>query len=192
MRAAIYARFSSDKQKESSIEDQMRNGERRAAREGWAITHRYADRAISGTTAERPDYQQMLRDAKGKQFDVLLVDDFSHLSRDSVETEQARRRLVHWGLRVIGVSDGIATSQKGHKLQLSFKGMMNEVFIDELKDKIKRGMEGQAKRCYWNGGRLYGYRLVEVTDPTRLNQYGKSAKIGTRLEPDPEQARWVK
>ena len=97
MRVALYARYSSDNQKESSITDQFRNCETRDAREGWTITARYEDKAIGGTTAERPGYQQLLKDAKAKHFDVVLVDDFSRLSRDSVESEQARRRFMHWG-----------------------------------------------------------------------------------------------
>jgi hypothetical protein len=51
----------------------------------------------------------------------VLIDDFSRLSRDSVETETARRRLVHWGVRLVGVTDGIDTSSKGHKMLSGFK-----------------------------------------------------------------------
>jgi hypothetical protein len=57
----MYARYSSEHQKESSIEDQFRNCEQYAARQGWTVTHRYEDKAISGSTAERPGYQRMLR-----------------------------------------------------------------------------------------------------------------------------------
>ncbi|MDE3218978.1 MAG: recombinase family protein [Nitrospirota bacterium] len=89
-RVALYARYSSKNQKESSITDRFRNCEQRAAREGWTIMARYEDKAITGTTAERPGYQQLLTDAKAKQFDIVLVDDFSRLSRDSMESEQAR------------------------------------------------------------------------------------------------------
>src|SRR5215472_12331948 len=106
IRCAIYARFSSDRQKESSIDDQVRNCEHRAAREGWTVTHRYADRAISGSTAERPGYQQMLADAKAKQFEVLLVDDLSRLNRDLEDQIRTRKRLNHWGVRIVSVSDG--------------------------------------------------------------------------------------
>ncbi len=144
MHVAIYARYSSENQRETSITDQFRNCEQYAARQGWTITSRYEDKAISGSTAERPGYQQMLKDAQAHLFDVLLIDDFSRLSRDQVETEQARRRMVHWKVRLIGVSDGIDTAAKGHKLLSGFKGIMNEVFLDDLKDKVSRGMVGQA------------------------------------------------
>src|SRR5262245_25461245 len=112
MRVAFYGRFSSDKQKDSSIEDQYRNCEQRASREGWTITARYADRAISGTTTERKEYQQMVDDAKAKQFEVLLVDDLSRLNRDLEDQIRTRKRLNHWGVRIVGVSDGYDTDQK--------------------------------------------------------------------------------
>ena len=80
----------------------------------------------------------MLTDAKAKQFEVLLVDDFSRLSRDSIETETARRRLVHWGVRLIGVSDGIDTQHEGHELLSGFKGIMNQNSNTELRKRIKR------------------------------------------------------
>lgn len=130
--------------KESSITDQFRNCEQRASREGWTITARYEDKAISGTTSERKGYQQLLTDAKANQFDIVLVDDFSRLSRNSMEAEQTRRRFVHWGVRLIGISDGIDTADKGHKMLSGFKSIMNEQFITDMKDKIARGDAGTS------------------------------------------------
>ena len=146
MNVALYARYSSDKQKKSSIEDQFRNCETRATREGWTITARYKDEAISGTEDEsgRPGYKALLAAAKAKAFDIVLVDDFSRLSRGSRESEQARRRFVHWGVRLIGVNDGIDTATKGHELMSGIKSAVNQHFVSELKDKISRGMIGQA------------------------------------------------
>ncbi len=194
MRVALYARYSSEGQREASIDDQYRNCEAYAKRQdGWTITHRYHDKAISGSQNAngRPGYRQMLTDAQARHFDVVLVDDFSRLSRDQVETETARRRLVHWNIRLIGVSDGIDTAAKGHKMLSSFKGIMNEVFLDDLRDKTRRGMVGQVLKGYHGGGRAYGYRLVPEYDPTKKDPYGQPARIGTRLEIDKEQAKWV-
>jgi site-specific DNA recombinase len=192
MRVALYARYSSENQRESSIVDQNRNCETRAAREGWTITARYEDRALSGTTSERPGYQQLLTDAKAKLFDVVLVDDFSRLSRDSSESEQARRRFVHWGVRLIGVTDGIDTNTKNHEMLSGIKGVMNQAFISDLKDKISRGMIGKALHGYHLGGRTYGYKLVPELDPTRKDPYGNPERVGTKLAIDEEQATWVR
>jgi site-specific DNA recombinase len=193
-RVALYARYSSEHQKESSIVDQYRNCETRATREGWTVTARYEDRAISGTEGEtgRPGYKALLKDAKAKQFDIVLVDDFSRLSRDTRESEQARRRLVHWGVRLIGVSDGIDTNTKNHEMLSGIKGVMNQAFISDLKDKISRGMIGKALKKYHLGGRIYGYKLVPELDPTRNDPYGNPARVGTKLAIDEEQAVWVR
>ena len=67
----------------------------------------------------------MLKDAKANAFDVLLVDSFSRLSRDSMESEQTRRRLAFWGVRLIGVSDGVDTAIEGHEIQSGVQGIMN-------------------------------------------------------------------
>lgn len=137
-RVALYARFSSDNQKDSSVTVQFRNCETRATKEGWTITHRYQDKAISGSIHVRPDHQQMLKDAEARLFDILLVDDLNRLTRDEAELIHTRRQLVYWGVRFIGLSDGFDTAQKGHKMLSSFKGIMNEVFLDDLRDKTRR------------------------------------------------------
>lgn len=192
MRVAAYMRYSSENQKETSLTDQLRNCEQYATREGWEIVERYADKAISGSTNLRPAYQQMLKDAKARVFDILLIDDFSRLSRDSIETEQVRRKFVFWGCRLIGISDGIDTASKGHKLQAGMKGLMNEIFLDDLRDKTKRGMIGQVVKGFHGGGRSYGYRLEPEYHPTQKNPYGEPCRIGTRLAIDNKQARVVR
>ena len=166
MRVALYARYSSEGQRQTSIIDQFRNCETYATHEGWTITHRYEDKAISGTKDEtgRPGYKRMLADLEAKVFDVLLIDDMSRLSRDEDEANKTRKRFLYHGARLIAVSDGIDTNHKGHKLQAKAKALTNELFLDQLKEQIKRGMVGQAQRCMWNGGRVYGYRLVPVVD----------------------------
>ena len=191
MNCALYARYSSENQREASIDDQFRNCEQYAARQGWAITHRYADKALSGSTHERPRYQQMLKDAQAKLFDVLLVDDFSRLSRDQIETEHARRRFIHWGVRLIGVTDGIDTAAKGHKMLSGFRSIVNEFYLDDLREKTTRGMIGQALKGFHCGGRAYGYKLVRELDSTQTDPYGQPDQTGTRLEIIPEQAQWV-
>ena len=135
----------------------------------------------------------MLTDAKTKHFDVLLVDDFSRLSRDSNEAEQTRRRLVHWGVRLIGCSDGIDTQDKGHKMLAGFKGIMNEQFVSDLKDKISRGMTGKAL----GGLSLRGAESTAIssfpsrTRPRRTPTDARQ-RLATKLEIDEEQAPWVR
>lgn len=191
MRAAFYGRYSTDMQSEDSIEDQYRNCDRYAEREGWDLIERYKDEAISGTVKDRPDYQRMLADAKAGHFKVLLLDDLSRLSRDSVETQQTLKRLKYWGVRVIAVSDGFDSDSKSHKIQAGFKGMMNELFLDDLAAKTHRGLEGKALNGYNCGGRTYGYRHIKILDPIKKDAYGDPLRMGAKREIDSEQAKWV-
>ena len=74
-RAALYARYSTDKQSEMSVEDQFRVSERIALREGFEVVARFEDRAITGGTSARPGYQAMLEGARRRQFDAIVAED---------------------------------------------------------------------------------------------------------------------
>lgn len=97
MPVALYARYSSEHQREASIADQFRICERAAQSHGWTVSHRYGDKASTGSRADRPGYQRLLQEAKAGHFDVVLVDDLSRLTRDEAESIQLRRRLAFWG-----------------------------------------------------------------------------------------------
>lgn len=192
MRAATYSRYSSAAQKESSIADQQRNCHARAKADGFKVIEDYADRAISGTDSKRPGYLAMQAAAMAKEFDVLIVDDLSRLTRDTVEQERLMRRLEFQGVRIISVSDGYDSRSAARKIHRGMKGMINSIYLDDLAAKVHRGQTGQAKKGFWNGGRPYGYRLVEERDPKAIQKYGREGRIGTRLEINPEQAKVVR
>jgi site-specific DNA recombinase len=189
MKAGFYGRISTDKQRAESIDDQFRKCEQHAKREGWKITARYADLGISGSRADRPQYQAMLAAAERKEFGVLLLDDLSRLGRDQVESERAARRLKFHGVRVIAVADGYDSDGKSAKVHRGVKSLMNEIYLDDLRDKTHRGLEGQVLKQYWTGGRPYGYALHAITDPSRKDAYGNPTRIGTKLVPDKTQAK---
>jgi site-specific DNA recombinase len=106
MKAALYARFSSDLQRATSIEDQFRNCRKRTESEGWTIAATFADEAMSGSDTSRPQYQAMLAAAASGAFQILLMDDLSRLTRDAVESERVIRRLEFSGIRIVSISDG--------------------------------------------------------------------------------------
>jgi len=160
MRTAAYLRYSSDAQRDASIRDQLRNVEAHCARAAWPSPAVYQDQAISGARNDRPGYQAMLAAAESGLIDVLLVDDLSRLSRDHIESAQAIRRLKFAGVRVIGVSDGVDTARSGYKLEAGLRGLMGELYLDELAAKTHRGLMGQALDGYSAGGLPYGYRSV--------------------------------
>jgi len=194
LRAAPYARYSSEQQRAASIDDQLRNCRRRADEEGWTIVREFADRAISGADSSRPQYRDMLNAAERREFDVLLVDDLSRLARDQVESERAIRRLEFLGIRIVAIADGYDSQTKiaTRKIQRTVKGLVNEMRLDELREQVHRGLTGQAIKGYWCGGRVYGYALRPILDPTQLDPYGQPERIGTKLEIDPEQAAIVR
>lgn len=192
MHVALYARYSSEHQREASIADQFRTCERSAQSQGWTVSHRYEDKAITGSRADRPGYQRLLQEAQARRFDVLLVDDLSRLTRDEAESIQLRRRLDFWGIRLIGVSDGYDSAAKGHKLQASVRGIINELYLDDLREKTHRGLMGQALKGYSCGGRAYGYRRVPIEAPSKQDEYGRPVITAVRWEPDAEQAKWVR
>lgn len=190
MKAVIYARYSSDKQSENSIDDQIRNCERYLERHfpDYKIDECYEDRAVSGSFRLRPEYQRMLKAAEAKEFQLLLVDDLSRLNRDDVEMKTTLRRLSFWGIQVIGVSDAYDSQSKGHKIQAGMRGLMNELYLDDLREKTHRGMTGQALRGFHTGGRTYGYKHVPIFDEARQDPFGRPLVIAVKREVDPDQA----
>ena len=102
------------------------------------------------------------------------------------------RTLEFRGIRIVSTSDGYDSTSKARKITRGFKNLMNEQFLDDLRERVHRGLSGQALRGHWCGGRPYGYRLKPILDPSRLDAYGKPAQIGTQLEIDETQAAVVR
>lgn len=83
-------------------------------------------------------------------------------------------------------SDGYDSESKARKVHRGVKGLMNEIFLDDLRERVHRGLYGQAQKGYWCGGRPYGFKLKPIVDPTQRDAYGQPARIGTVLEIDGE------
>ncbi len=191
MKAAAYARFSTDKQRDASIDDQLRNCRRWAERHGAELASVFEDRGISGASKDRPGFKDMLAAADAGSFDVLLVDDLSRLSRDDVETKQTIRRFKFRGLRIVGVSDGYDSALKGEKIQATMRGLMNEMYLDDLREKTHRGLYGQAQEGNNTGGRAFGYKHVAIEHPTKLDPHGRPVVEAVRRVVDEDQAAIV-
>ncbi len=101
MKAAIYARYSTDKQSKESADDQFRVCEAIAARESLQVVNRYADRAISGGTSRRPDYQSMLEAARRREFQYIIAEDSSRLWRNMAEQAPRLAELADLGVHVV-------------------------------------------------------------------------------------------
>jgi site-specific DNA recombinase len=153
MLAAVYARYSSDLQREASIEDQVRVCRERIELEGWAYLHAYTDRAISGSTALRPAYQRLIEDARRGEFDILVAEALDRVSRDMEDVAGLFKRLRFAGIRLFTLAEG-----EIGELHVGLKGAMNSMFLRDLKAKVKRGLTGRVRQGKSAGGLAYGYQ----------------------------------
>ena len=94
LRAAIYARFSSDLQRDASIEDQIRSCREYAARQGLKVVETYSDRAVSGASLMRSGMQKLLRDGRNGVFDVVISEGLDRLSRNQADIAQIYQSLL--------------------------------------------------------------------------------------------------
>jgi DNA invertase Pin-like site-specific DNA recombinase len=190
-RCAIYARYSSDLQSPASIDDQIHLCRAYADRFGWVVITTYQDAALSGFGVEhRPGYLQLVAAALATpaRFDTVLVEDLSRLTRDTGELLRLYHRLRLKGVEIVGVSDGVASGQQGGKVHLTIKGLVNELYLDDLREKTHRGLAGQTTRGLSAGGRIFGYRTVPVETGRRGTKHTASA----RFEIDPTEADVVR
>jgi site-specific DNA recombinase len=164
MRYAIYARYSSDLQRQSSIEDQIRKCNEHGRGQGWVAVQDciYTDEAISGVSTHRPGLQRMLTAALSahRPFDVILVDDTSRISRSLSDAVQLFERLRFAGLRVIAVAQGIDTQSEQADVLVTVHGLVDSLYVKELSKKTHRGLEGAFLRGLHAGGRCFGYRSI--------------------------------
>lgn len=159
MRAVIYARYSSDQQREASIEDQIRLCRAQIEREGWEHMTNYTDRATSGASALRAGYQKLMEDARAGRFDVVVAEALDRLSRDQEDVAGLYKRLSFAGVRILTLSEGEITD-----LHVGLKGTMNALYLKDLAQKTRRGLEGRVRQGRSGGGLCYGYDVVRETD----------------------------
>ncbi len=191
-KAVIYARASTDAQDESCAQ-QIKACKAKAKELGLTIADIYEDDGISGQNIMRPKYQQMLTHANSGEFKTIIMWKLSRLGRDSVERERATRLLEAAGLRLVTVDGYDTTSDtlKNRKLIRGFKGLIDETFIDDLREEITRGQIDSFEKGFWLGGRPYGYKLVAIQDPKERDAYGNPKRIGSKLAIDKAQAKIV-
>jgi site-specific DNA recombinase len=158
-RAAIYARYSSDNQRDASIEDQVRQCRAQIDEKGWQKGEVYSDHAISGATTLRPGYQKMLEDARAGGFDVLVAEALDRLSRDQENIAGLFKQLSFAGVRLITLAEG-----EIGELHVGLKGTMNALFLKDLAQKTRRGLEGRIRQGKAGGGLCFGYDIVHNVD----------------------------
>ena len=166
MKAAIYARYSTDKQSEASLEDQVRVCERLADRHGFHVVATYRDAALSGGTTRRPGYQAMLAAARRGEFRAIVAEDTSRLWR--LLAEQAPRLAELSDLGIAVVTHDLDTRQESGAILGAVSGAMAEQYRREIGRRTKRGLEGLARQGKSAGGRAYGYIPAALSGTGRV------------------------
>ena len=160
--AVVYARFSSAKQQETSIEGQLAAARQYAEAKGYTIIKEYCDRAKTGTNDNREAFQQMLSDCSKKQFTVIIVWKVDRFGRNREEITFNKYRAKKCGVRVEYVAENIAEGPEGVILESVLEGMA-EYFSKQLSQNVKRGLLEAAKKHHVPGGGAisYGYRAAK-------------------------------
>nr|WP_244295000.1 MULTISPECIES: recombinase family protein [Paracoccus] len=159
LRAVIYARYSSDLQSASSIEDQIRLCRERAARAGWQIVGSYEDAATSGASLMRPGIQRLQQDARERRFDVVISEALDRLSRNQADIAALYQNLTFAGVAIETLAEG-----RIDEMHIGLKGTMNALFIKDLAAKTRRGLRGRVEDGKSGGGNSYGYDVVKKFD----------------------------
>lgn len=159
MNAVIYARFSSHNQREESIEGQVRECRAFAERNNIRIIKVYADRAVSGKTDNRPEFQRMIADSAKGQFEAVIVYQLDRFARNRYDSAIYKAKLKKNGVKVLSAKEHITNEPAGIILESILEGMA-EYYSAELSQKIKRGMRENALKCKVTGGNIaLGYKI---------------------------------
>lgn len=161
MNAVIYARFSSDRQREASIEGQLRECREYAARNDIVIVGEYIDRALSASkeTDKRLDFLRMIRDSSKHIFDAVLVWKMDRFARNRYDSAHYKNALKKNGVKVVSATEHITDGPEGIILESMLEGMA-EYYSAELSEKIHRGQTENALKGLNNGGSVpFGYQI---------------------------------
>lgn len=155
-RAVIYARYSTDLQSDRSIDDQVALCREFAEREGLTVTDTFTDRAKSSASIlGRDGLLDMMAKAQAGGFDVVVVEALDRLSRDQEDLAGIHKRLTFAGIDILSVHDG-----RADLVQVGIRGLLGTLFLQDLKHKVRRGLQGVVRDGRNAGGRCFGYAPV--------------------------------
>ena len=192
IRAAIYARYSSESQRPESIEDQISSCQNLAKTRGLLVAENqiYADYAQSGSRRDRNGLNELLAASRKGIFEVVLVDDLSRLARDNYFMLSVLAELHFSGISIISVADGLDSNDEDAKLGIQIRGIFNELQLQDLKKKTLRGLIGQKKRGFSAGERTFGYKSVPI-GKTVMDKKGNPRPEGYKFEIENREASVV-
>lgn len=186
-RAAIYARYSDEEQRATSIDDQIRRTREHAIALGYEVPAEliFSDAAISGqakSLSKRLGYAKMLKALEGKNFEALVVDEISRLARGPLELAMLEERIERTGIRLI-TTNGVDSNVPNWQFQYAVLGAAAAQFVRDTRHRVIRGMLGQLERGFMIAKPPFGYRSLRE---------GTEHAGGTRWEIFEEEAIWVR
>lgn len=155
-RAVIYARFSSDSQRDESIEDQLRECHDYANRNGYEIVGEYTDRALTGRSDRRPDFLKMIKDSESSFFDYVICYKTDRFARSRNDASKYKNILKNNGVRVVYSKVDIPKGPEGIILEGVLEAL-DEYYSANLSQNIRRGQTGNALKCMSNGVDTFGW-----------------------------------
>ena len=155
--AVIYARYSSHNQREESIEQQVKKCQEYAERGGYTVIEIYADKAITGKTDQRPQFQKMMRDSKKGRFDYVIAWKSNRIGRNMLQAMMNAAKLAEEGVKCLYVEEDFDDTAAG---RFALRNMMNvnQFYSENMAEDIRRGMMDNAEKCMVNGRIAYGFR----------------------------------
>ena len=170
MNVVIYARYSSHSQTEQSIEGQLHTCYEYAKNNGYLVVGEYIDRAQSGTTDSRAEFQRMIADSDKHTFEGVLVYQLDRFARNRYDSAINKAKLKKNGVRVISARENISDDASGILVEGVLESMA-EYYSAELSQKIRRGMEINAQKCLANGSNPgLGYKVVKMAEIVGVKQ----------------------
>ena len=161
MNIVLYARYSSSGQTEQSIEGQIKTCREYAERNGYKIIGEYIDRALTGTSDNRPEFLRMVADSVKRQFVGILVYQLDRFARNRYDSATYKAKLKKNGVRVLSARENISDDASGILMESVLEGMA-EYFSAELSQKVKRGMALTAQKGLFTGSIApLGYKVVD-------------------------------
>lgn len=162
LRAAIYARVSTEEQKEGqTIDSQIAELERFAAGQGWTVIDVYKDEGWSGALLARPQLDRLRDDASKAVFNIVLINDVDRLARDVSHLGVVKRDLERSGIQVI-FRKLPAEKSPTQNLMVNILGSFAEFEREMISDRTRRGRRHkiEVRQQYLGGNTAYGYRYV--------------------------------
>ena len=160
-KAVIYARYSSHKQREESIERQLEICHKFAEDNDYEVITEYCDREQSGRTDNRLNFQKMMKDAERREFEAVIILKQDRFARNRADSQQNKLRLGLYNIRVLSATEPIPEGSSGILMESLLEGIA-EYYSAELSEKVTSGMRKNILKGTANGSyRPYGYDIVE-------------------------------